>query len=226
MDTRYRWYRIQFPRDDYVFSTIIVANPFTNNSNSGFMSIDDQFGNPKYRFLKRANVTITVMDENGNPDYQQISTVEIIDFSIFSVDSFVFLRVENPGRSINDLLNAFEKYIGLGFTCSAIIFKKLNPMEVLANLDNTKLVGLKVSGTVAGETFKANLELVSNEGIVTEKIRLLDEMTYHISLAVIEVLYEGLRGKVSLSSSGLVKITGKITPKITQVIENALPKLI
>mgnify|MGYP001033399749 CR=1 FL=1 len=226
MDTKYRWYRIQYPRENFEISPILKKSPFTSKSNFGFAFIGDDFGNIKYRFLKRSKLTITVLDDSGEPTYQDVLTVEITDFSIFSINSLVFLRVENPGRSIRDLLNALEKLIGLGFTCKVITFEKIKPTEMFTNLDDTKLVGLKVTGIVAGQNLKANLELTSNEGIVTEKVRILEDMRYNITSAVIDVLYKGLRGKVSLASTGLVKITGKLTPKIIHIIEKSLPKLL
>jgi hypothetical protein len=220
----YRWYRIQYPRENFEISSIIEGNPFTSKSNFGFAFIKDEFGNLKYRFLKRSKLTITVLDENGEPAYQDVLTVDVIDFSIFYIDSFVFLRVENPGRSIRALLNTLEKLIGLGFRCKAVTFEKIKPTEIFSNLDDTKLVGLKVTGILSGQNLKANLELTSNEGFVTDNIKILEGMRYSISSAVIDVLYEGLRGRVSLASTGLVKVTGKLTPKIIHIIEKSLPK--
>lgn len=226
MDIRYRWYRIHYPDKNFIFSSLIENNPFTGSSRVGFTSLNDEFGNPKYRFLKRSEVTITVLDEDGDPSYQQVSTVDITDFSIFSVESLVFLRIENPGRSIRELLNTLEKNIGLGFTCKAVTFEKVSPTKILTSIDNTNLIGLKVSGVVSKSGLKANLELVSNDGISIDKVNLLKDMRYSITSAVIEVVYEGRRGKASLASTGLVKVSGNITPKITYAIESILPKLV
>lgn len=226
MDTKYRWYRIQYPRENFEISPILKKSPLTSKSNFGFAFIEDDFGNLKYRFFKRSKLTITVLDDKGEPTYQEILTVEVTDFAILSINSQVFLRVENPGRSIRNLLNTLEKLIGLGFTCKSITFEKIQFTEIFISLDDTKLVGLKVTGILISQGLKANLELISNKGIVIEEIRMLEEMQYSISSAVIELLYKGLRGRVSLASTGLVKITGKLTPKIIHIIEQSLPKLL
>lgn len=225
MLTRYRWYRIQMPLGNYDLAKIISGNPLTLDAGFGFSNIPDEFGNRKYRFLWRTKVVVTCFDDEGTPFYEEVASVNFTDFSIVLVEGMTFLRIENPGRNIRELMNALESILGLGFTSKALTFEKTRPTTVFEHVDSIKLVGLKIVGAVVDQDLVAKMEFVSKQGMTIKNMRLLDDLRYKIDTQSYEVIHEGVNGQVVLALNGLMKISGQLAPKLLHLIEQDLSKL-
>lgn len=219
MLTRYRWYRIQMPVSNYDLAKIISGNPLTQNASFGFSNIPDEFGNPQYRFLWRTKVVVTRFDDEGTPFYEEVASVNFTDFATVLVEGMTFLRIENPGRNIRELMNALESILGLGFTSKALTFEKTRPTTVFENVDSIKLVGLKVVGAVIDDDLVARIEFASKQGMIVENMKLLDDLRYKVDTSTYELVYEGIRGQLVLTSSGLAKISGQLAPRLIHLIE-------
>ena len=225
MQTRYRWYRIQLPRGTSNLAAVIDNHPLGQETNQGFTRVNGALGQLIHRFLWRSKVVVTQYDESGDPVYQEVATVNFTDFAIVNIDEAVFLRIENPGRSIKDLLNALESLVGLGFTCKPITFDKRKPTTVFESIEVIKLIGLKVTGAVLGEDLVARMEFASKDGITPEKLTILNDVPYETDSASYELIYGGLRGLLSFNSNGTVKISGPIAPRLIHLIEQDLVKI-
>lgn len=225
MLTRYRWYRIQMPRGGYDLSSIITGKPLTQDASFGFSHIEGTIGTPKFRFLWRTKIVVTLFDDEGTPSYEEVASVNFTDFAIVLVDGTTFLRIENPSRNIRDLLNALESLAGLGFTSKPLTFDKARPTTVFESIEVTKLVGLKVVGAVIDEDLVARMEFASKQGMNVDNMKLLDGLRYKVESSVFELIYEGIRGQLVFASSGLVKVSGQLAPRLVHLIEQDLPKL-
>jgi hypothetical protein len=168
---------------------------------------------------------VTRFDDGGIPSYEEVASVNFTDFAIVTVGSALFLRVENPGRNMRDLLNALESIVGLGFTSKPLTFDKAKPTTIFKTVEVTKLVGLRVVGAVINDDLVARMEFASKQGMVIENMKLLDGLRYNVDSAVYELIYKGVRGQVAFASSGMVKISGQLAPKLVHLIERDLPKL-
>jgi len=224
MLTRYRWYRIQMPLGNNDLPKMISDNPLKQDASFGFSNIPDEFGNHKYRFLWRTKVAVTRFDDEGTPFYEEVASVNFTDFAIVLVEGTTFLRIENPGRNIGELMNSLESILGLGFTSKALTFEKTRPTTVFENVDSIKLVGLKVVGAVIDDDLVARIEFASKQGMIVENMKLLDDLRYKIDTSTYELVYEGIRGQLVLTSSGLAKIRGQLAPRLVYLIEQDLSK--
>lgn len=226
MHTRFRWYRIQLPREAASLPSVIDSRPLTPDASFGFSRVEGTIGTTVYRFLWRTTIVVTQFDDSGAPSFQEVASVNFTDFAVLPVAGDTFLRIENPGRNIRDLLNALESLVGLGFTSRPITFEKARPTTVLESVEATKLVGLKVVGAVVDEDLVARIEFASKQGMLVEKMKLLDSLRYKQESASYELLFEGIRGQLTFSSSGLVKVSGQLAPQLVHLIELDLPKLL
>lgn len=226
MLTRYRWYRIQLPNHTSELSSIIASKPLAQGISFGFSPIIDTFGASKFRFFWRTKIVVTRLDDDGTPSYEEVASVNFTDFAIIPIDGVTFLRIENPGRNIRDLLNALESLVGLGFTSKPLTFDKAKPTTIFDSVEASKLVGLKVVGAVIQEDLVARMEFASKHGMIVENMKMLDGLRYSVDSAVFELIYEGVRGQVAFASSGIVKISGQLAPKLVHLIERDLSKLI
>ena len=225
MKNRYRWYRIHLPQGVPDLSVLIDSQPLGKSNDGSFTRVNGTFGHLIHRFLWKTKVFVTQFDENGEPSYQEVTTTNFTDFAILAIDNSVFLRAENPGRSIKNLLNALESLIGLGFTCNPVAFQKKKPTSVFESIDLIKLVGLKVTEAVLKGGIVARMEFASSDGINPERLTVLDGVPHKIESASYEFIYGGLRGLLSLNSSGTVKASGPLAPKLIHLIEKDLGKI-
>lgn len=226
MMIRYRWFRIQLPESAWEIAAVIAKCPFYATSAYGFAQTSGEDGEDGYRFFWRTRVVVTKLDAEGSPAYEEIDSVSFTNFAVVTLSNMTFLRIENPGRNIRDLLNALETLIGLGFTAKPIMFDKGWPSAVFSFVDSSKLVGLKVVGAVLADDLVARMEFASKEGLVIEKISVLAGLQYKIELAVFELILNGLRGQLAFSANGTVKISGQVAPKLLSLIEQDLPKFV
>lgn len=226
MLNRYRWYRIQLPREVTDLAEIITARPLGPGDTHGFSRTEGPTGARLNRFLWRTKVIVTQFDDAGTPSYQEVASVNFTDFAIIESDGETFLRIENPGRNIRELLNALESMVGLGFTSKLLTFEKAKPTTVFERIQAFKLIGLKVVGAVVEEDLVARMEFASKQGMVVEKMKLLEGLHHKVDSATYELLYEGVRGQLSFSSGGTVKVSGQLAPRLVHLIEQDLSRLL
>ncbi|SDM52347.1 hypothetical protein SAMN05428957_10753 [Oryzisolibacter propanilivorax] len=224
MQIRYRWFRIQLPARSRDFAAIVANCPFEPGSTYGFARAPS--GGAFYRYLWRSRVVVTKLNSEGAPTYEQIDSVSFIDFAVVELGNLIFLRIENAGRNIRDLLNALETLVGIGFTAKPVTFDKERPSSVFNSVDSSRLIGLKVVGAVLADDLVARMEFVSKEGMVVEKMDVLSGLKYKVDLAVFELVLSGLRGQIAFAANGSVKISGQIAPKLISLVEQDLPLLI
>jgi len=226
MFIRYRWYKIQLPHGNVILPDLVTKRIFTPDTSFGFVQVESGIDTPRFRFLWRTMVVVTRIDDDGIPSYEQVASLSFTEFAVVTIDNLTFLRIENPGRNIRDLLNALESIIGLGFSAKPITFDKSKPTTVFQCVEITKLIGLKVVGAVIDEDLVARMEFASKQGMIVENMKLLDGLKYKVDSAVFELIYEGVRGQVAFASSGMVKVSGQLAPKLLHLIEQDLFKFI
>ncbi|MGQ5522634.1 hypothetical protein ACUHMQ_05155 [Chitinimonas sp. PSY-7] len=219
---RYRWYRIQLPRDIPGLDELIDNCPFGQDTNQGFTRVNSELGHLNHRFLWRSTVVVSQVDESGDTFYQEVASVNFTDFAIINIKGTVFLRIENPGRSIKDLLNALESLVGLGFTSKLVTFEKKEPVTVFEKTEVVKLIGLKVTEAILGEGIIGRMEFTSSEGITPEKLTILTDIPHKTESASFELIYGGVKGLLSFNSNGTVKVSGQLAPRLIYLIEKDL----
>lgn len=226
MQLRCRWYRIHLPKGTPDLSEVLERQPLGPDVNQGFTTVTGAWGQQLHRFLWRSKVVITLVGDDGEPYYQEVATVNVTDFAVLNVDGEMFFRIENPGRSIRDLLNTLESLVGLGFTCKPVTFAEKKPISVLESVEVAKLVGLKVTDAVLGKDLLARMEFSSKEGINPEKLTVLDGVPHKTDSASYELNYGGVKGVLHFSSTGMVKVGGQLVPRLIYLIEQDLPLLV
>lgn len=222
MQTRYRWFRIQLPARARDLATLMATRSFDSNSTSGFARVPDGIGGPSYRFLWRSRVVVTRLDAEGVPTNEHIDSVCFTDFALVAVADLTFLRIENPGRNVRDLLNTLETLVGMGFTVKPVVFDKGQPSTVFRSVDASKLIGLKVVGAVLADDLVARMEFASKEGMVVENMTVLNGLKYKVEHAVFELVLGGLKGQIAFAANGTVKISGQVASKLVGLVEQDL----
>ena len=114
----------------------------------------------------------------------------------------------------------------LGFTCKPVTFVKNKPTSVLERVEVAKLIGLKVTDAVLGKDLLARMEFSSKDGITQEKLAVLDGVHHKIDSASYELIYGGVKGLLSFSSTGMIKVSGQLAPRLIHFVEQDLAKFV
>lgn len=222
---RYRWYRVRLPSSLKKATQALAEREFVDDAPFGFSLIEDA-SSGRFRFWWKTQIAIARFDENGEPSFEHVASVNYIDFELFRAGKHLVLRVENPGRSCRDLLNAMEAVFGYGFYCKAITFERLHYPSFFKGFGPANLVGLKVVGALPSQGLLARVDLVSKEGMREREIPLLRGMKYKTEQAIFEIVFHGTRGQIAITSSGLIRTTGHLAPMLLDLVQRALPDLL
>lgn len=219
---RYRWYRLDRPGSHRSFVTSILGRKFQSGKSSGFFSIEDQTDKQGFRFAWETLIPKTSFGVSGSPSVELISSVSFCEFSLFEFDGTTWLRAVNPPRSLKELMNALEESIGFGFASELISFERAALPKSLSKLKDARLIGFKAIGVVPKPHAVARIEVAARDGLDLGSLNFLKHISYEIDHAVYEITFQRVRGQITLSSTGLVKISGQLAPLVLHLIETDL----
>jgi hypothetical protein len=218
MISRYKWYEVRLPIETDEFISKLQANAYTPTSNSGFI-VDGN--NLRFRYIWQSTISTTQLDSEGNPQYQEASTINSQDVAVI-VDEQIMFRVESPARSTRELMNSLERIVGFGFSCQPLSLRDQDIHSALIEIDNKNLNSLKVSGPLRGARALARIEIASKEGLNPNDIEILNSGEYVIEAALYDVSFKGVRGQIGFSKAGTCKLSGPLKEHLLSKIENVL----
>lgn len=218
MISRYKWYEVRLPINTKEFIRKLQTNTYTPASNFGFIVDESNF---RFRFIWESTINTTLLDSEGNPQNQEISTINSQDVAII-IGARIMFRVESPARSTRELMNSLEKIIGFGFSCQPISLRDQDIQSALAGVDNKNLNSLKVSGSLRGAKALARIEIASKEGLNPSEIEILKSGEYVVEAALYDVSFKGVRGQIGFSKAGTCKLSGPLKELLLSKIEKVL----
>lgn len=163
-----------------------------------------------------------MIDAEGQENEQEIPTVESLSIELFESESSTWLCVENPPRSLRELLNNIEMVLGWGLSITPVVFPLESQRRALAKTDEWKMVAFKGLGSSPKDKAIARFEVASKEGVVPEKLDFLADLEFKVEQATYEAVKSMLRGQVAFAASGLVRFAGPLHPFLVQAVERQL----
>lgn len=218
MISRYKWYQVRLPCSVAECFARLRDVGYDNASTTGFLISESE---SSFRYIWPSTINAVRLDSEGNPEYQQVVTVNSQLVTVLNDRSTIF-RFESPVRSMREVLNALERAIGFGFACEQIVLSDSLVQVALEKATSKILNSLKVSGAIPKANSLARVELASKEGINTESVKLLGLGDFLVDAASYEVTYKGIKGQIGFSRSAACRISGPLTPFILSSIESAL----
>jgi len=214
----YRWYSIKMMGQPIALGALRKKLRTFKSTDCWF---DEELGSEEmaFRFFKRTEVLIEQYDASGKQTYSKVESVTAVTIVLVESQSHTLLRVCNPGRNMQALMMALQRVMGFGFSSKGVIFESLCPHSVLQRVDVSKLVGLKLTNVAVTSDCVGRMEFASKEGMNLSGFPLLKGLKYKQDHVKYELLHKGVRGHVSLSASGLVRIGGALTPLILSLVE-------
>lgn len=222
MSIRYRWFEIGISSGFRDFIDKLEGRPFVENSTKGFRIIDVLGDTVECQYIWKSTVYSTNINDEGDDELIAIDTTEIVKIFFMNINKKIFLKVENPTKSLKSLMTSLESIVSLGFYQKPVIFNYGNPDEIFSNFDKVLTTKLVVSGLSISQDVIAKMELTSVKGIQIDRLQVIKDQKYTIDLIAYEVMYKHVTSSIVFSKSGLVRIKGDLMPKIRETLELAL----
>ncbi|WP_157890325.1 hypothetical protein [Marinobacterium aestuarii] len=222
MISRFRWYRVKFPNGYHFFSDSIRDANISVDRENGFHIVNESNEEIDFKFYWRSKLVATNIDVDGNAAYHEISTLSDQDVTLTNFESGCLLRLNNPNRNFRELFNAMEKIVGMGFSIKPLSVSSSEVDSILSRMDVSKLNRIRLSGSLKENEIVARIELAAKEGIELSKVKLLDDVKYNSESASYELMFKGVKGSLSYSSTGLVKISGELSSYILHLLEDTI----
>jgi hypothetical protein len=202
----------------------LKAEDAASVSEGWFVAGEDDGDRASLSFMWRSQVLLTRLGSNGSPEHEAIQTLNVIDFEFFSTRDRIYMRITDPPRNLRVLMNALEAIAGFGFAVSSVSFDASNPALIFRDMDDIRLVGLKLVNVVLGRDLVGRLELASKNAIDIGNITAMRGLSYQVDWAAYELIYKGARGYIALSSGGTTKVGGQLAPRLLNHLERALTR--
>lgn len=184
--------------------------------------LEGQINPMDFRFLWRSAIVAVGFDDNGIRTTQTFNSVEQLSISFLQVGDVLFLRLTDPPRATRELFNALELAGGIGMSIQPYIFSPRQQARMLNHCDDFSLIGLRGVGISSRHHVVARIELASKDGINIKLLPFLDELKFNPDQSSYEVMQEGIKGQVTFTVSGAVRITGGVLPFVVSQLENQL----
>ncbi|MHC9034252.1 hypothetical protein ACYTTR_00845 [Cobetia marina] len=222
MIMRYRWYRLKSPISHSSLLDLMMNEEITSEKNQGYSLLHSENKEITFRFFWRVKITTTRLDQDGETFHEELFTLNSQDCTLTRTGDKYLLRLENPGRSSRELFNSLEELMGMGFYSKALVLSNENINELLKKLDISKLTGIKLTGGVENNEMVARIDLASKKGIILENLPMLEGVKYKIDSASYEIMTKGTKGNFSYTPTGLVRISGQLSPMLLALIESIM----
>jgi len=222
MAFRYRWLEIGIPYSLERLAERLDNHKLSESIDSGFMI--ERAGATKIsgNLVSRSRLKLLHIQTDGSTAEEIVSSVTLLAFSIFSKSNKTWLRVSDPPRSTRELTNALERAIGMGFFAESVLFSHATFNSILERVDECRLISTKGIAVLHESNALARIEIASKDGIILDGLPLLKGLEYAVDTATFEVTFRREKGQVSFTKSGLIRVNGRLSEHIVELVEKSL----
>lgn len=222
---RYKWYRIGLPISHEEFLSLLKNGKAEDHSQGEFKFKCEEDERSHFVFLLKSSISRIVLDLNGNTSTELIPSYSLCEIALFKSKENSWLRIVNAPRSVRELLNRMEALAGFGFSAEPVTFLQKNKLPKLPRGSEYKLISIKALKPIPAENALARIEAASKDGINLKSFSLLSDSPYSLEQLTFEVVYAGIKGQISVTNSGVLKIGGQLAPLLLETIESDITNM-
>lgn len=217
---RFRWYKLKLPSSFYEFTSLLENKKMQDINSCGFLDISDGWGK-KYKYFYRNRLSISQIDLNGEEKRTFVETIDSFILMFFEVGKEVYIRIEDPPRSLREFMNNIEMIAGFGFSAIPIIFSREEQARIINDKYSCKVIGFKGVGSKKDPKIVARIEVASKEAINIEEVDFIKDINFQPDHISYEVDSNFTKSQITFTSSGVVKINGNLEDDLIERIENS-----
>lgn len=202
------------------YSRIINA-PFKIGVQNGFEPIKFSESYACAKFIEEALSKEVITDPFGNTEEVTSKRYIINDFTISSLHNGHLLILENPSRSVRELIRRLSEILGTSFYASAIQIDIHALSEFLSNnhdsihLKNTRAL---LSGVTLDEGSSATIEITSLKDAIHDAKHHFKGKTFKIERARFTASSGAKKSTIEVRSTGLISVHGPEEKSLVKLI--------
>ena len=211
---RYRWYLLLTKKNiGHIFSQISTLT-FSNNKKKGF-----KIEHKSKHSISGTFYHISSLDQ----DNLKIELLNAIQFSISLIKGSIYLRLQDPTRSIKELSNTLFELcdLDLAFDPVSISFDNIKNWILSRNyyaiLNLVKISNLKITDNIFSEII-----LKSDNEIKLLELDILKSKQYTIHSMSWSIVISGRSYRISISKLGLINISEYLLLDFIDYIESQI----
>ena len=216
---RFKWYQLDLHSSFKGFLTSVGKARFGSGLRSGFVAIEAPRGEHSFRFFWTGYLSQVTLGTDGASHIEQVPTLEHCEIALFEARDRFWMRVADPPRSLRELLNALEHAAGFGFSSTSVTLLENNRVPSFPRGTEKKLVSFKAVSSLPQEAAIARIEAASREGIELREFSLLKNTKFALEQLTYDVTYKRVKGQVSLTNSGTLRVSGPLSPLLLESFE-------
>lgn len=196
---RYRWYRLLTKKGISNILDKVNSLPFDNGAKKGF----------KINFKSKDSISgIFYHVSIFHQDNTNIDILNALQFSISKIKDSIYLRIQDPTRSIKEFSNTLFELLDLDLAFEPISISFDNIKDwILFKEYIAKLILIRISNLKITENIFSEITFKSNDEIKITELDILKDKRYIIDTISWSIISKGKNYKISVSKSGLVSIS-------------------
>lgn len=219
---RYRWYELQLPIEFDQFVEKIERLRLSTRSLVGFLKLESPRGESRFNFIWTTYLSSVSLHRDGSSKTEQIPTLSMCEVSLFKAKGRVWLRVLDPARSAKELLDSLERVGGFGFSATSVSLFGGNRTSFIPKGSEGRLISFKALRALPNESAVARIEAASKQGLDLGTFSLLGDGNYALEQLTYEIVYRQAKGQLTITNSGIVKVSGQLAPFLVDSVESTL----
>lgn len=222
--TRIRWVETSPLTPEKIAERIKISSKTENNGDCGFLKQPPEGEAYRFKFFWKTSVSVATLDADGLELFRQVESTNFLDLTLKPTKAGTLLRVTNSGRSLARLLQQLERIVGQEFSSQIVTINPEQHKELARRFDDVRVISLKLLGSIGENDVMARVELTSKGRRLDRNLKFVREMNSRTELASYEILHQGLRGVLTISASGAVKVSGSLSPLLGAEAESLIGK--
>lgn len=199
----------------------ITSNPFKIGVQNGFEPIKFSDSYACAKFIEEVHSKELIVDPFGNTEVVTSKRYVINEFTINSIHNDYILILENPSRSVKELIRKLSEILGASFYASAIPIDIHALSEFLSkNHDSTHLKNTRVllSGVNLDEGSSATIEITSLKNAIHDAKHHFKGKAFKIERARFVSSSGTKKSTIEVRSTGLISVHGPEEKSLVELI--------
>lgn len=199
----------------------IINAPFKIGAPSGFEPIKLSNSSVSAKFIEETLSKELITDPFGNTEEVISKRYTITEFTISKLRTDYLLTLENPSRSVRELIRKLSEILGADFYASAIKINILNLSDFISkrtealHLKNTKAL---LSGVNLDEGSSATIEITSLKDAILDAKHHFKNKSFKIERARFTSSSGTKKSTIEVRSTGLISVNGPEERQLAELI--------
>lgn len=187
----------------------LLSCSYVRGGSDGYEMISNSRSEFSAKYIKSFQIVDKVVDPFGEEEEVITKNYLIVPFAVSEISGGYVMRIENPPRSVRDLIRSLASVLGFGFSVAERNFDLLSVwfrIEQSLKRNRPKMLGISLSNVKIGEGATAKIEMVSSDNAYVAATEQFGN-TFSIDKIKIQALFSGGLCSVIVRKSGVLELS-------------------